>query len=286
MSPKGKTSMISVQGVSVAIMSANQNDYISLTDMAKARTDSARAADVIKNWLRARSTLEFLGTWELMYNPNFKVVEFDHFKSEAGLHTFTLSAKEWIEKTRAIGIYVQAGRYGGTYAHKDIAFEFGSAISPVFKLYLLKEYQRLKEDETDRLQLEWDAKRFLSKNNYMIHTDAVKNYVLPQSGYAKNIEWLAYADEADLLNVALFGCTAKAWRDANPELSQKGNIRDHASIVELTILSNLETHNAELIKNGISKTERFETLRQIAQYQLQVLTEAERIKKLPEGGTP
>lgn len=286
MSPKGKTSMISVQGVSVAIMSANQNDYISLTDMAKARTDSARAADVIKNWLRARSTLEFLGTWELMYNPNFKVVEFDHFKSEAGLHTFTLSAKEWIEKTRAIGIYVQAGRYGGTYAHKDIAFEFGSAISPVFKLYLLKEYQRLKEDETDRLQLEWDAKRFLSKNNYMIHTDAVKNYVLPQSGYAKNIEWLAYADEADLLNVALFGCTAKAWRDANPELSKKGNIRDYASIVELTILSNLETHNAELIKNGISKTERFETLRQIAQYQLQVLTEAERIKKLPKGGTP
>ena len=286
MSPKGKTSMISVQGVSVAIMSANQNDYISLTDMAKARTDSARAADVIKNWLRARSTLEFLGTWELMYNPNFKVVEFDHFKSEAGLHTFTLSAKEWIEKTSAIGIYVQAGRYGGTYAHKDIAFEFGSAISPVFKLYLLKEYQRLKEDETDRLQLEWDAKRFLSKNNYMIHTDAVKNYVLPQSGYAKNIEWLAYADEADLLNVALFGCTAKAWRDANPELSKKGNIRDYASIVELTILSNLETHNAELIKNGISKTERFETLRQIAQYQLQVLTEAERIKKLPKGGTP
>ena len=205
-----KTTSITVQDVPVTIMNVDQRDYISLTDMAKARTDAGRAADVIKNWLRARSTLEFLGTWEVMYNPNFKVVEFDHFKSEAGLHTFTLSAKEWIEKTNAVGIYVQEGRYGGTYAHKDIAFEFGSAISPVFKLYLLKEYQRLKDAENDRLKLEWSAKRFLSKNNYLIHTDAVKNYVLPQSNYTKNTEWLAYADEADLLNVALFGCTAKA----------------------------------------------------------------------------
>lgn len=151
-----------------------------------------------------------------MYNPDFKVVEFDHFKSEAGLHTFTLSTKEWIERTNAIGIYVQAGRYGGTYAHKDIAFEFGSAISPVFKLYLLKEYQRLKDEENDRLKLEWNAKRFLSKSNYIIHTDAVKNYVLPKQNYKKDMEWLAYADEADLLNVVLFGCTARAWREANP----------------------------------------------------------------------
>ncbi len=281
--PKRKTSLISVQGTPVTILNLDQDDYISLTDMAKARTDSARAADVIKNWLRSRSTLEFLGTWELMYNPDFKVVEFDHFKSEAGLHTFTLSAKEWIEKTGAVGMYVQAGRYGGTYAHKDIAFEFGSAISPVFKLYLLKEYQRLKAEETDRLKLEWDAKRFLSRSNYLIHTDAVKHYVLPQSNYTKSMEWLAYADEADLLNVALFGCTAKAWREANPELAQKGNIRDYATIAELTVLSNLETHNAELIKSGISKAERFETLRRIAQYQLQVLAEAERIRELPEG---
>ncbi len=280
-----KTSTISVQGTPVTILNLEQDDYISLTDMAKARADSARAADVIKNWLRARSTLEFLGTWELMYNPDFKVVEFDHFKSEAGLHTFTLSVKEWIEKTGAIGMYVQAGRYGGTYAHKDIAFEFGSAISPVFKLYLLKEYQRLKAEETDRLKLEWDAKRFLSRSNYLIHTDAVKHYVLPQSSYTKSMEWLAYADEADLLNVALFGCTAKAWREANPELAKKGNIRDYATIAELTVLSNLETHNAELIKSGISKAERFETLRRIAQYQLQVLAEAERIRELPEGGT-
>ena len=272
---------MTVQDVPVTIMNVDQRDYISLTDMAKARTDAGRAADVIKNWLRARSTLEFLGTWEVMYNPNFKVVEFDHFKSEAGLHTFTLSAKEWIEKTNAVGIYVQAGRYGGTYAHKDIAFEFGSAISPVFKLYLLKEYQRLKDAENDRLKLEWSAKRFLSKNNYLIHTDAVKNYVLPQSNYTKNTEWLAYADEADLLNVALFGCTAKAWREANPTLAKNSNIRDYASIAELTVLSNLETHNAELIKSRMEKKERFEALRQIAQYQLRVLAEAEKIKELP-----
>ena len=284
MSKPKKTSLITVQETPVTVMSIDQRDYISLTDMAKARTDAGRAADVIKNWLRARATLEFLGTWEILYNPDFKVVEFDHFKSEAGLHTFTLSAKEWIEKTNAIGIYVQAGRYGGTYAHKDIAFEFGSAISPIFKLYLLKEYQRLKDEENDRLKLEWSAKRFLSKNNYLIHTDAVKNYVLPQSNYTKSNEWLAYADEADLLNVALFGCTAKEWREANPELARSSNIRDYASIPELTVLSNLETHNAELIKQGVDKFERFNQLREIAQYQLRVLAEAERSKELPESG--
>lgn len=278
-----KTSSILVQDVPVTVMSIDQRDYISLTDMAKARTDAGRAADVIKNWLRTRSTLEFLGTWEIMYNPDFKVVEFDHFKSEAGLHTFTLSAKEWIESTHAIGMYVQAGRYGGTYAHKDIAFEFGSAISPIFKLYLLKEYQRLKDEENDRLKLEWDAKRFLSKNNYLIHTDAIKNYVLPRSNHSKSTEWLVYADEADLLNVALFGCTAKEWRDANPVLAAKQNIRDFASIAQLTVLSNLETHNAEMIKQGIDKAERFDRLKQIAEYQLRVLTEAEAIQKLPKG---
>lgn len=282
MSQKKKTSLITVQNTPVTIINVDQGDFISLTDMAKARTDAGRAADVIKNWLRSRSTLEFLGTWELLYNPDFKVVEFDHLKSEAGLHTFTLSAKEWIQTTGAIGLYVQSGRYGGTYAHKDIAFEFGSAISPVFKLYLLKEYQRLKDGENDRLKLEWDAKRFLSKSNYLIHTDTVKNYVLPQSSYTKNTEWLAYADEADLLNVILFGCTAREWRDANPELAKKSNIRDYASIAELTVLSNLETHNAELIKSRMGKAERFEVLRQIAQYQLHVLAEAEKIERLPE----
>lgn len=284
MSRSKKTAIITVQNIPVTILNLDQREYISLTDMAKARTDSSRAADVIKNWLRARSTLDFLGTWEILYNPDFKVVEFDHFKGEAGLHTFTLSAKEWIEKTNAVGIYVQAGRYGGTYAHKDIAFEFGSAISPIFKLYLLKEYQRLKDDENDRFKLEWNAKRFLSKSNYLIHTDAVKNYVLPQSSYTKSTEWLAYADEADLLNAALFGCTAKEWREANPELAKHNNIRDYASIPELTVLSNLETHNAELIKSGMPKAERFARLREIAQYQLRVLAEADRIRELPEGG--
>ncbi len=279
-----KASVITVQDIEVTIITIDQKDYISLTNMAKARADATRAADVIKNWLRTRTTLEFLGTWEMMYNPDFKVVEFDHFKLGAGLPTFTISAKEWITKTHAIGMYVQAGRYGGTYAHKDIAFEFGSAISPLFKLYLLKEYQRLKEAENDRLQLEWNAKRFLSKSNYLIHTDAVKNYVLPQGNYTKNTEWLAYADEADLLNVALFNCTAKAWREANPELAKCSNIRDYASIAELTVLSNLETHNAELIKDGKSKAERFETLQSIATYQLRVLLDAEKISLLQEVG--
>lgn len=274
---------ITVQSTPVTVLSIEERDYISLTDMASAKEGDNRAADIIKNWIRNRYAIEFLGTWEVIHNPDFKVVEFDHFKSEAGLHTFTLSAKEWIESTHAIGMYVQAGRYGGTYAHKDIAFEFGSAISPIFKLYLLKEYQRLKDEENDRLKLEWDAKRFLSKNNYLIHTDAIKNYVLPRSNHSKSTEWLVYADEADLLNVALFGCTAKEWRDANPVLAAKQNIRDFASIAQLTVLSNLETHNAEMIKQGIDKAERFDRLKQIAEYQLRVLTEAEAIQKLPKG---
>jgi hypothetical protein len=277
-----KTSTITVQDIPVNITITDYDDYISLTDMAKAKTEARRAADVIKNWLRSRTTLEFLAAWETLYNPDFKVVEFDHFKANAGLHTFTLSAKEWIEKTGAVGIIVQSGRYGGTYAHKDIAFEFGSAISPVFKLYLIKEYQRLKTIETDTQNIEWNAKRFLSKNNYLIHTDAIKNYVIPQSNYKKSMEWLIYADEADLLNVALFGYTAKQWRDANPKLAGKFNMRDFASITELTVLSNLETHNAEFIKVGKDKNERFQTLLKIAQYQLSVLADAERIKQFTD----
>jgi len=279
--PSQKASLIHVQDISVNVLKMKQDDYICITDMAKAKTDSVRAADVIKNWLRNRSTLEFLGTWEMMYNPNFKVVEFDHFKMESGLNTFVLSVSEWIGKTDAIGIYVKAGRYGGTYAQKDIAFEFASAISPVFKLYLIKEFQRLKDEENNRLKIEWDAKRFLSKSNYLIHTDAVKNYILPKINTPDSMEWIVYADEADLLNVALFGCTAKQWRDANSELAKNNNIRDFASIAELTILSNLETHNAELIKENKSKQERFVILCRIAQYQMKVLIEAEKIKSLP-----
>ena len=227
--------------------------------------------------MRNRSTLEFLGTWEQIYNPEFKVVEFDHFKMEAGLPIFTMSVTDWVDSTGAMGIYVKRGKYGGTFAHKDIAFEFASAISPVFKLYLIKEFQRLKEVENDIQKLEWDAKRFLSKNNYLIQTEAVKKYLIPVCNYREDLQWLPYAEEADLLNVALFGFTAKAWRVANPELAKKSNVRDYATINELTVLSNLETHNAQMIREGKDKKNRFEALKEIAEYQLRVLNEAEKI---------
>ena len=278
-----KNRIITVQNVSVTVSTEEMDDYICITDMAAAKSDNSRAADVIKNWIRSRSTLEFLGTWKQIYNPNFKVVEFDHFKQEAGLHTFTLSVTDWVENTNAVGIYVKRGRYGGTYAHKDIAFEFASAISPVFKLYLIKEFQRLKEEENDLQKLEWDAKRFLSKNNYLIQTDAVKNYLIPVCNYREDLKWLPYAEEADLLNVALFGFTAKAWRDANPELAGKSNVRDYATINELTVLSNLESHNDQMIREGKGKMDRFMSLKEIAEYQLRVLNEAEKINNRIEG---
>ena len=272
-----KNRIITVQDIPITVSEMDTDDYICITDMATAKSDSSRAADVIKNWLRNRNTLEFLGTWEQIYNSDFKVVEFDHFKAEAGLHTFVLSASEWIEKTNAIGLFVKKGRYGGTFAHKDIAFEFASAISPVFKLYLIKEFQRLKELENDIKKIEWDAKRFLSKNNYLIQTDAVKNYLIPTCNYREELSWLPYAEEADLLNVALFGFTAKAWREANPELAKKSNVRDYSSINELTVLSNLETHNAQMIREDKSKEERFLALKEIAEYQLRILNEAQNI---------
>ena len=252
-----KTSIINVQGVDIAITKHNQDDYICLTDMIKAKDGEIRAADIIKNWIRNRSTIEFLGTWESFYNPNFKVVEFDHFRKESGLPTFTMSVNNWVEKTNAIGIFSKQGRYGGTYAHKDIAFEFGSAISPVFKLYLIKEFQRLKEIENNQYNLEWNVKRILSKANYQIQTSAIKNYVLPKKNNSQKDEWI-YADEADMLNLIMFNCTAKEWRDLNKERSLSGeNIRDMASINDLNILSNLESLNATLIKRGISKKDRF-----------------------------
>lgn len=277
-----KNRVITVQNIPITVSNADVDDYICITDMAAAKSDNIRAADVIKNWLRNRNTLEFLGAWEQMYNSNFKVVEFDHFKQEAGLHTFVLSAGEWIEQTNAKGLYVKKGRYGGTFAHKDIAFEFASAISPVFKLYLIKEFQRLKEEENDRQKIEWDAKRFLSKNNYLIQTNAVKNYIIPHCNYREDLKWLTYAEEADLLNVALFGFTAKAWREANPELAKNSNVRDYATINELTILSNLETHNAQMIREGKSKEERFMVLKEIVMYQMNVLSATERIAQYGE----
>ena len=270
---------LKVQDVEISLATIDNQDYISLTDMAKGKNDEARAADIIKNWIRNRSTLEFLGTWEILYNPNFKVVEFDHFKKEAGLPTFTISVSNWVESTNAIGILSRKGKYGGTYAHKDIAFEFGAAISPVFKLYLIKEYQRLKELESNQYNLEWNVKRILSKANYHIHTDAVKNYILPTLSDLKDA--FVYADEADLLNLAMFGCTAKQWKAANPERALKGeNIRDIASINELAILSNIESLNASLIKNNVAKEERFKILVETIKEQRAVLDKVDYLKSI------
>ena len=277
-----KNRIINVQDVPISISQQELDDYICITDIAKAKSDSARAADVVRNWLRNRSTLEYLSVWEQIYNPQFKVFESEHFKKQVGLLTFTPSVSEWINKTNAIGLYVKRGKYGGTYAHKDIAFEFASAISPVFKLYLIKEFQRLKEEENNLEKSEWNAKRFLTKNNYLIQTDAVKKYLIPQMDYWENLQWLAYAEEADILNVALFGFTARAWREANPELAKKNNVRDFATINELTVLSNLESHNAQMIKEGKKKEERFKILQEIAEYQLNVLNTAEQIKMIED----
>ena len=266
-----KTSIMNVQGIEIALTTINEEDFICITDIVKAKGGDARAADIIKNWIRNRSTIEFLGTWETLYNPNFKVVEFDHFRKEAGLPTFTMSVSNWIEKTGAIGIVSKAGRYGGTYAHKDIAFEFCSAISPMFKLYVIKEYQRLVELERSELALSWNVKRLLSKANYHIHTDAIKNVILPKLNISQMKQGLVYASEADLLNMVLFGCTAKQWQEANPELAKTMNIRDTATINQLIVLSNIESLNAELIKQGISKEDRFAILRRTAEEQLAVL---------------
>ncbi|NOX86526.1 MAG: KilA-N domain-containing protein [Chlorobi bacterium] len=270
-----KNKTIEVKGTIVTITGENQNDYISLTDIARYKNPDA-PADIVKNWLRSKNTIELLGFWEKLYNPDFKLVEFDQFKNEAGYNHFVLSPQKWIEKTNAVGIVSKSGRYGGTFAHKDIAFEFASWISVEFKLYLIKEFQRLKEDENNRLSIEWNVKRLLSKTNYHLQTNAVQKHIIPKKNYRKDKQWLIYAEEADLLNVALFGCTAKDWREANPELAGKGmNIRDMASINELTVLSNIESMNSVLIGQGIGKPERFDQLHEIAKYQLQVLNKKE-----------
>ena len=266
---------ITVQQVPITVIAEEGKDYICITDMAGAKSDQVRAADVIKNWLRNRYTIEFLGTWEQIHNPNFKVVEFDHFRMQAGLPNFVLSASEWIEKTNAVGLIVKKGRYGGTYAHKDIAFEFGSAISVPFKLYLIEEFQRLKEVEQKALG--WSAKRELAKINYHIHTDAIKENLIPQEIDAYHRS-LIYAEEADVLNVALFGITAKEWRDANPEL--KGNMRDYATINQLICLSNMENINAVFINDGLPQSDRLQKLNQIAIQQMTVLENVENKKIL------
>ena len=257
---------IIVQNTQINVLNFKEQDYISLTDMASAKEGDSRAADVIKNWIRSRYTIEFLGTWEIIPNPNFKVVKFDHFRKSAGLPSFVLSASEWIEQTNAIGIIVKKGRYGGTYAHKDIAFEFGSAISVPFKLYLIEEFQRLKTEEQQ--QLGWSAKRELSKINYRIHTDAIEQNLIPQEVTSVQAS-IIYANEADVLNVAMFGMTAKQWREANPEL--KGNIRDYATINELIYLSNMENLNAVFIEQSMTQRERLVKLNQIAIHQMNIL---------------
>jgi hypothetical protein len=261
----------------ISIVQQNDQDFISLTDMVRGEEGS----DHIRNWMRNRNTVEFLGLWESLNNPNFKPVEFDTFRKQAGLNSFNLTPKKWIEATNAIGLISKSGRYGGTYAHKDLAFEFGLWISPMFKLLLIKEYQRLKEIESNQYNLEWNVKRILTKMNYQIHTDAVKDCILPDRNYEKDKEWLVYAEEADLLNVVLFNCTAKDWRDANPEHAKKGlNIRDFASINELVVLANLESLNSILIRNNIDKTERFSQLKGIATLQKKALDEKDFLKTL------
>ncbi len=263
---KPKKSSIEVQGTAIAIVSLNNRDFISLTDMAQKFGDDS----LIYSWMRNRNTLEFIGIWEQIHNPDFKGIEFETFKNQAGLNSFSLTPRKWIEATGAIGFQSKAGRYGGgTYAHKDIAFEFGSWLSPEFKLYLIKEFQRLKDDENHRLSLAWDLNRTLSKLNYRIHTDAVKTHLIPAAVTPAQAAF-TYATEADLLNVALFGQTARQWRDANPSLD--GNMRDHATIEQLLVLANMEGMNAEFIHMGLLAADRLLRLNQIAIRQMQVLT--------------
>lgn len=265
-------SKINVEGSEISIIAIDNRDYISLTDMVR---NVENGVALIEKWLRNKNTIEFLGIWEEMYNANFNSTEFEGIKNEAGFNRFILSVKQWVNKTNSIGIIAKAGRYGGTYAHKDIAFEFASWVSPYFKLYLIKEFERLKEEE--QKQLGWDIKRNLAKINYKIHTDAIKNNLVPEKLSKERINYI-YASEAEILNVALFGMTAKEWRESNPEL--KGNMRDYADISQLVCLSNLENLNAVFINEGMDATERIEKLNAIAIEQMRILTESERIKKL------
>lgn len=268
---------IEVQGQEITVVSLKEEDYISLTDMARYK-DPERTDYIISNWLRNRNTIEFLGVWEQLNNPEFNPIEFDGIKKQAGLNSFILTAKQWIEKTNAKGLVAKAGRYGGTYAHKDIAFEFASWISVEFKLYLIKEFQRLKEAE--KQQLGWDIRRNLVKINYRIHTDAIKANLVPPELSKEKVNQI-YASEADILNIALFGMTAKEWREKNPD--KPGNIRDYAEISQLVCLSNLENLNAHFINEGLSQSERLIRLNAIAIHQMKLLTEENSIKKL-EGG--
>ena len=269
-----KSKTIEVEGTPITIIRKESEDYVSLTDMVRSIENGFA---LIEKWLRNKNTIEFLGIWEQLYNPHFNSPEFEGIKNQAGLNRFVLSVKQWVEKTDSIGIIAKAGRYGGTYAHKDIAFEFASWISPKFKIYLIKEFQRLKEEE--QKQLGWDIRRHLSKINYQIHTDAIKENIIPEELPQNKINFI-YATEADLLNTALFGMTAKEWRLENPDLS--GNIRDHATIEQLVVLSNIESINAMLVHQKIPQKERLIQLNKMAIIQMRSLTGADIKKRLKQ----
>lgn len=273
-------SNINVDELAIMVKEINQTDYLSLTDIAR-YSNPDEPKDVIKNWLRLRSTIEFLGLWERLNNPNFKGVEFDSFKNNAGSNSFTLSPQRWITSTNAIGIISKSGRYGGTFAHTDIAFEFASWISPEFKLYIIKDYQRLKQEESIQQSIEWDVRRSISKVNYKIHTDAIKECIIPRQLTSQDTRY-TYASEADILNLALFGMTAKEWRTNNTD--KKGDIRDYATIEQLIVLSNLENLNAEFIRQGLPQNERLLALNKSARFHLQSLLQGsaalEHIKSL------
>ncbi len=264
---------IRVEGKEITIIHDNEQEYISLTDMLKAKDGNF----FISDWLRNRNTVEYLGIWESVYNPDFNYGEFAIIKSQAGLNSYKLSVKDWVDKTNAAGLKATAGRYGGTYAHPDIAFEFGMWISPQFKIYLIKEFQRLKNEENNRLKLKWNLQRTLAKVNYHIHTDAIKENLMP-SEITKQQASFVYANEADLLNVALFGITAKEWRDKNPK--KDGNIRDFATLEQLVVLSNMESINALLIRQGLAQNDRLIQLNKTAITQMKSLLESNTMKKL------
>lgn len=261
-----KRNEIQVKGVKVSYNQLNESDYISITDIAKYKNPEA-PADIVKNWMRSKNTIELLGLWEKLHNPDFKLVEFDQFRNEAGYNHFVLSPLKWIESTNAIGLHSKSGRYGGTYAHRDLALEFASWVSVEFKFYLLKEFQRLKEQE--QKTLDWDVKRSLTRINYRIHTDAIKENLVPDSLSKEQVNKI-YASEADVLNMALFGKTAKQWRDENP--GKKGNIRDYANVSQLVCLANLENINAYLVKENLTQPDRLRQLNQMAIEQMKLLT--------------
>lgn len=271
-----KQNKLIVRDINVSLTKINNEDFISLTDIARSK-NSDEPKDVVKNWLRNKNTVEFLGLWETINNENFKGVEFDTFKNEAGSNSFTLSPTKWIKETNAIGIFTKVGKNGGTFAHIDIAFEFASWISAEFKLFLIKEFQRLKNDEIHRDQIGWDLKRGIAKINYKIHKDAIKHNLMPNKLNSSQISFV-YANEADILNMALFGMTAKEWRTKNPKL--EGNIRDYSSVEQLVVLSNMESMNAELIKNNIPQKQRLEILNNMAISQLESINNINSVKKL------